>query len=268
MSVLLIRSFIATFLMFGVWFIFNHTLDGTVWQGMTLSKSALTAEYCEFNDTSQFFHQRMNTYSNLAYFFFGTIILQIAYSDYQRSSKFPQNHLYHFPALSALTGFCFIYLSFGSAFFHASLTWLGQRVDMNGTYSITLALIGIGLYHVRWKMNTSERLKLIWIIVLVGIILAFYKIHLWVSSGILVPLLILFTMILTGIHYFQNQNRKYLIIWVISFLLIVVAVKIRTMDVQKINCNPTSLLQGHSVWHFLTALSSFCSYAFYRFDKK
>lgn len=34
---------------------------------------------------------------------------------------------------------------------------------------------------------------------------------------------------------------------------------------QKVGCDPYSLLQGHALWHVLTGLSSFCSYAFFRF---
>jgi hypothetical protein len=259
------NSTIATAIMFLIWMGFNQILDGSIWQGMTLSKSALTVEYCEFNNPDRFFHQSMNTYSNLVYFFLGILVCQIAWEDYKNTNF--QNHLANFPLLSALMGLCFIYLGFGSAFFHASLTWAGQRVDMNGTYSVTLTLVGIGLYHVLHKINFTERAKKIWIITMGVIILSFYQVHLLVSSSILVPILILLMMIFMGINYFQFPKQRYTVLGVLSFVLIIVAVKIRTMDVQKINCDPHSLYQGHSVWHLLTGLSSFCTYAFFRFYK-
>jgi hypothetical protein len=261
----IIISLFSTILMFVVWIGFNHILDGSIWEGMILSKSALTVEYCEFNHTEKFFHQSMNTYSNLVYFFLGILICQIAWEDYKNRNF--QNRLANFPLLSALMGFCFIYLGFGSAFFHASLTWAGQRVDMNGTYSVTLTLVGIGLYQVLHKINFTEQAKKIWIITMVLIILSFYQVHLLISSSILVPVLILLMMIFMGINYFQFPKQRYIILGILSFVLIVVAVKIRTMDVQKINCDPHSLYQGHSVWHLLTGLSSFCTYAFFRFWK-
>jgi Ceramidase len=262
---LLIRSFIATVTMLLIWFGFNQILDESIWQGMTLSKSALTVEYCEFNNPDRFFHQSMNTYSNLVYFFLGVLICQIAWEDYKNRNF--QNRLANFPLLSALMGFCFIYLGIGSAFFHASLTWAGQRVDMNGTYSVTLTLVGIGLYHVLHKINFSEQAKKIWIITMVLIILSFYQIHLLISSSILVPVLILLMMVFMGINYFQFPKQRYILVGILSFVLIIIAVKIRTMDVQKINCDPHSWYQGHSVWHLLTGLSSFCTYAFFRFNK-
>ncbi|MFB0946202.1 MAG: hypothetical protein QMB24_08670 [Spirosomataceae bacterium] len=87
---------------------------------MTLSKSALTAEYCEFNNPEALFHQNINTYSNLIYFFLGMAIILFANSDFNKTNS--QNRLRTFPGLSILLGSCFIYLSFGSAFFHTSLT--------------------------------------------------------------------------------------------------------------------------------------------------
>jgi hypothetical protein len=265
MQKILIRSALATAIMLLIWIVFNQILDGSIWQGMTLSKSALTVEYCEFNNPDRFFHQSMNTYSNLVYFFLGILVCLIAWEDYKNRNF--QNRLANFPLLSALMGLCFIYLGFGSAFFHASLTWAGQRVDMNGTYSVTLTLVGIGLYHVLHKINFTERAKKIWIITMVFIFLSFYQVHLLVSSSILVPILILLMMIFMGINYFQFPKQRYIILGVLSFVLIIVAVKIRTMDVQKINCDPHSLYQGHSVWHLMTGLSSFCTYAFFRFYK-
>ena len=266
MQRLFIRSTVITAIMLVVWIGLNQFLDGNVWQGMTLSKSASTVEYCEFNNPDRFFHQSMNTYSNLVYFFLGILICQIAWQDYKSMSF--QNRLANFPLLSALMGVCFIYLSFGSAFFHASLTWAGQRADMNGTYSITLTLVGIGLYHVLHRINFSEQAKKIWIIVMVVIILSFYQVHLLISSSILVPVLILLMLLLIVINYFQFPKQRYLSLGVLSLVLIIIAVKIRTMDVQKINCDPHSFYQGHSVWHLLTGLSSFCNYAFFRFWKK
>jgi len=249
-----------------IWISLNQILDGSIWDGMTLSKSALTVEYCEFNHPDKFFHQSVNTYSNLIYFFLGVLICQIAWEDNKcRSLQYP---LANFPLLSALMGFCFIYLSFGSAFFHASLTWASQRVDMNGTYSITLTLLSIGIYHVFYKINLTERAKKVWIALMVAIILAFYKIHLLISSAVLIPILILMMLIFMGINYFQFPHKQRIILGVLSLLLIIIATKIRIMDVQKINCDPYSYYQGHSVWHLLTGISSFCNYAFFRFWKK
>jgi hypothetical protein len=271
---LLLRSGFYSFLMLLIWGLFNTImLNGSVWEGMRPSLSATKydgkGEYCEFNHVDKLFHQPMNTYSNIAYFFFGVLILLWAWEDYKKRGQNTLNRLQQFPLLSALMGFCFVYLSFGSAFFHASLTWAGQRVDMNGTYSISLALLSIGLYHVLYKIDFSYRAKNSWIMALVVLILAFYPIHLMVSSSILLPVLIVLNLVLISINYVQFKQQRS-ILWVIfSLILLVIAVKIRSIDAaqEKIGCDPYSLYQGHAVWHLLTALSSFCSYAFFRFTK-
>ena len=248
-----------------VWIGLDIAMDGTVWVGMTLSKSALTAEYCEFNRVTRFFHQPMNTYSNLAYFFWGVVILLIARHDCQHQGQLSQNRLEKFPQLSVLMGICFVYLGIGSAFFHASLTYAGQRVDMNGTYGIMISLAGIALYHVFYRIRLVGIQKIAWVMCMIAIIGAFYWLSLLVSSSLLVPALILLLNGLMVVNYFQFRKERSLLLIVVSLVLIVAAIKIRTLDVQKVNCDPHSFIQGHAIWHFLTALSSFCSYAFFRF---
>lgn len=264
----LIRSILITLGMLAVWWGLDSFFNGSVWDGMVISKSALTVEYCEFNDVARFFHQRMNTYSNLAYFFFGVLILQIAYDDYKNEGIRRQNRLESFPMLSALMGICFVYLSFGSAFFHASLTWAGQRVDMNGTYGITLVLVNIGLYHVLHKVRFTPLAKAICAGLLVVLIALFLKIALLIPSSRLLPGLILALLIFVAINYIQFRKKRSGLLAIASLVLMVVAVRFRTLDVQKIGCDPHSLIQGHSIWHLLTALSSVCSYSFFRYTKQ
>lgn len=260
---LTLRAGVLTLAMVGVFFLLNTLLDGSVWEGMTVSKSALTVEYCEFNDVRRFFHQPMNTYSNLVYFFFGVVVWGIGWEDRRQPGRAPLNRLQHFPALSLLTGACFIYLSVGSAFFHASLTWVGQRVDMNGTYGLSLTLLSIAAYHVFHRVRLSVRGQRVAIGVLVGVILLFYQVHLWVPSRVLLPVLILLTWAGVLTHYVQFRRTRFLWLGVLSFVLIGLALHIRALDMQKVGCDPHSPFQGHSLWHLLAGLSSFCTYAFF-----
>ncbi len=262
---LIFQSLAITFAMLLVWIFLNSVLAGNVWEGMEVSKSALTVEYCEFNDTSKLFHQSINTYSNLVYFFFGILICLIAKQDYDNQELNSKNRLANFPELSFLIGISFIYLSFGSAFFHASLTWIGQRVDMNGTYSLSISILLIALYQVFHKIELSKTTKRSLLIFAVILIISFYQIALFVSSSIILPIFILSAWILITVNYFQFSKERSLTIALLSIISIVIALKIRTMDVQKINCDPYSIYQGHSLWHFLAGFSSFCSYAFFRF---
>ncbi|GHB67531.1 ceramidase domain-containing protein [Persicitalea jodogahamensis] len=259
-------AYTATLLL--VYFLLDTFLDGSVWDGMVLSKSALTGEYCEYNEVQRFFHQHINTYSNLAYFFVGTFICALAWQDNMNQSDTTLNWLQKFPMLSFLMGGSFIYLSLGSSFFHASLTWAGQHVDMNGTYSISISLLFIAVYHVFHEISWSATVKKATIVAALLVIVSFYEIHLLVSSGILLPVMILLIWIFTAINYFQFRKERSIILAFLGLALIVIALQIRILDVQKVDCDPHSVFQGHAFWHVLTALSSFCSYAFFRFTSK
>jgi hypothetical protein len=257
-------SLTATICLLFIFFLLNTTFDGSIWDGMQISKSALTVEYCELNRTQDLFHQSMNTYSNLVYFFLGCIVLQTALLDRKHKQADTANPLQQFPILSSLFGCCLVYLCFGSAFFHASLTWVGQRVDMNATYSLCITLLAISLYRLFHRHFISEKLKGIYIAAIILIIVIFVQVHLIIPSITLLPLLIISVITTTIINVSKNKNAYPLTLALLSFLLMGGAIILRTLDVQKIGCDPTSIYQGHSLWHIFTGMSGFLLYWFYR----
>ena len=255
-------SLLATLGMALLWWIFEQLTPPDLWQGMKLSKSAFEREYCEFNNPLSSFHQVMNTFSNLTYFFFGFLALQIGLHDRGREST---NRLSMFPELSLFCGGVFIYLAFGSAFFHASLTQVSQYVDMNGTYGLTFMLIVLGLNDVI-KFNFQSHAGLI-LILLTLAVLSFYGWYFLIPSSRLMPLMFLISILLSLVSLFKSWNWFRMILLVSSILILFFAIKIRTDDVMKLRCDPFSIWQGHAFWHLLTGLSSFMTYAFYRFRK-
>ena len=244
----------------------NLHFDGSIWQTMQQSKSALTAEYCELDHYAHFFRQSINTYSNLAYFFLGMIAVLISF--YDKTDKIENKNLVQqFPFISCFFGVCLIYLSIGSAFFHASLTWIGQRIDMNATYSICIVLIGISYYRLLIKENASNQFKRIFVGCLFLIVILFIQVHLLISSLYLLPFLILLIICGTVLNYLQNKPNFNISFAILSLLLMIGAFILRTMDVQKIACDPTSVYQGHALWHFFTGMSAFLLYWFYRSER-
>lgn len=266
-KIMLVRAFAVTGVMWGCWGILDFFLDAEIWNGMKISQSAIQVEYCEFNHPDRIFHQPINTYSNLVYFFLGLIVLQWGLKDLKSKRIEIQNSVIRFPYVSMLAGICLMYLGIGSAFFHASLTYLGQRVDMNGTYGITLVLIATGLMNISLRKKISKTTQIAITVFLILIILTFYFIAPMVSSAVLLPAMFFVLLALVLINYFQYRRQKYLMLGLLGFVLLVFAIKIRTLDVQKINCDPFSIWQGHAFWHFLTALSSFLTYLFFRLTK-
>jgi hypothetical protein len=263
-SQILRNALLGTGLLFGIALALDYSLDSSVWEGMVVSQSALTVEYCEFNHPERFFHQPVNTYSNLIYFFYGMVVFQLGWKDWKAFTNREANTVRKFPYLSLLLAANFIYLSIGSAFFHSSLTWMGQRMDMNATYGLTLSLIGIGLVQVSVKKELSSRMQLGIVGGLLLLIASFLPLALQISSSILLPSLFLFLLVLGIINYFQYSAQRIPVLGGLSFILLAVAIQIRALDVAKVNCDPMSIWQGHALWHLLTATSSLCMYFYFQ----
>ena len=263
-SQILRNALLGTGILFGIALALDYSLDSSVWEGMVVSQSALTVEYCEFNHPERFFHQPVNTYSNLIYFFYGMVVFQLGWKDWKAFTNREANTVRKFPYLSLLLAANFIYLSIGSAFFHSSLTWMGQRMDMNATYGLTLSLIGIGLVQVSVKKELSSRMQFGIVGGLLLLIAFFLPLALQISSSILLPSLFLILLVLGIINYFQYPAQRIPVLGGLSFILLAVAIQIRTLDVAKVNCDPMSIWQGHALWHLLTATSSLCMYFYFR----
>ena len=234
---------------------------------MVVSKSALTVEYCEFNHPDRFFHQPINTYSNLIYFFYGLVVFQLALKDINGLVSVRANTVVNYPYLSLLLAANFIYLSIGSAFFHSSLTWIGQRVDMNATYGLTLSLICIGLVVTIVKKDLSSRMQLIIVASMLLLTVLFLPLALQISSSLLLPSLFLLLVALATLNYLINRSQRFPLLGILGVVLLVVAIQIRALDVDKVNCDPYSIWQGHAGWHLLTATSSLCLYFYFRIVK-
>ena len=258
------NGLLGTGLLLGIALSLDFVLDSSVWTGMKVSHSAVTVEYCEFNHPERLFHQPINTYSNLIYFFYGLLVFQLALKDLKLVEVKGVNSIRCSPYLSILLAANFIYLSFGSAFFHSSLTWIGQRVDMNATYGLTLSLICIGLVQVLVKKELTKQIQVGLVVGMLLLIAGFLPLALQISSSILLPSLFLILLVLGIINYLQYPSQRSPLLGLLSFVLLAVAIQIRSMDVAKINCDPMSIWQGHALWHFLTATSSLCMYLYFR----
>lgn len=258
------NGLLGTGLLLGIALSLDFVLDSSVWTGMKVSQSAVTVEYCEFNHPERLFHQPINTYSNLIYFFYGLLVFQLALKDLKLVELKGVNSIRSSPYLSILLAANFIYLSFGSAFFHSSLTWIGQRIDMNATYGLTLSLICIGFVQVLVKKQLTKQIQVGLVVGMLLLIAGFLPLALQISSSILLPSLFLILLVLGIINYFQYPAQRIPPLGLLSFVLLAVAIQIRSMDVAKINCDPMSIWQGHALWHFLTATSSLCMYLYFR----
>lgn len=139
----------------------------------------------------------------------------------------------------------------GSAFYHASLTFVGQVLDVSGMYLVATFI----LFH-----RLGPRLSLS----PVGGALGFTLVNAALMAGqVTTPAMrrpvfaVVLTLALIVEWRASRAGRRWL---GAGTLVMLVAFLFWVLDQQRLLCAPDSLLQGHAVWHLLGALASACLY--------
>ena len=85
------------------------------------------------------------------------------------------------------------------------------------------------------------------------------------ASSIVLPLLIIMAYTVAGIDrcYYPHRNMEPRLL-ILSFIVLLVGVACRVMDVKKQFSTPTSVFQGHSFWHLFTSLALYYMYSYQR----
>ena len=133
---------------------------------------------------------------------------------------------------------------------------------------LSLSLICIGMVQVVVKKELSKQIQIATVLGMLLLIVGFLPLALQISSAILLPALFLALLLLGIGNYVQYRSLRSPLLLILSFVLLAIAIQVRTLDVAKINCDPLSIWQGHALWHFLTATSSLCMYFYFRSVKK
>jgi hypothetical protein len=204
------------------------------------------------------FRTPANTFSNLGYVFVGLYIIAYALWDYRRSVSPNAPYALRRPPLMIYFGFVCICLGFGSAFMHASLTGTGGWYDIFAMFGSLVAIIALHLG--RWLPDiTLGKLRLpIWP-VLIGIAAptsyALAEVHGRFSDIQIMTGLILTIILCFGVDLFRGRTRiqhRWHLLAVSSFLL---AFGIWNLTNANRFTSPDGWLQGHAIWHVLTACS-------------
>lgn len=111
-----------------LWWVTQAAGERNVWDGWRGSQELLSPGYRERIYASGIFRTRANTWSNLAYIVVGLYGIALGCRD--RRQPHGDAYLIRTPALSLAFGGACCVLGFGSGFFHASLTLIGQQFDV------------------------------------------------------------------------------------------------------------------------------------------
>jgi len=231
------------------------------WDGWEEGRDLRSPGYAERVRIDRPIRTRANTLSNLAYVTVGLYACGLASVDRRRAREPgvpPAGTLVAHPALSALFGLAAVWLGLASGLFHASLSRAGQRLDVAAMPLPLLAVLLVGLVRVLPPRLGPRGVGPATVPTLVALALvAEWALWRWKWSIPGMPVLagaiggVCLAAVLEQILLPRRLDAR----WLAAALgLLVVAWACRTWDVAgTFPGGPDTWLQGHAVWHVLTA---------------
>lgn len=147
-----------------------------------------------------------------------------------------------------------VLVGLGSALYHASLTFVGQVIDVSGMYLVATFIL-LHRLGPRWKVSPF------WSVL--GFALANAAL---MTAQVTTPSLrrVLFGALLVTALVVEWRSLRAGRTWLaMGSGLMALAFAIWVVDWKRWLCEPGSLLQGHALWHLLGAFASACLYRSY-----
>ena len=249
------RSFSATlfpiilaFLMVGLTIIVLLSLPAGIWESWRPATCMKTGCFCEYSDTGRPIRQTANSISSLGFVFSGALMMTRG----PAKKRLPYSY-------SLIMGISSMVVGLGSAFYHASLTFLGQFFDVFGMFLIAAFMLVYAWERI-WKLRLVTTLSLY---------LALNLLFSWLQITIPETLRLAFAMVLLLAlvfeSYFLTRTKPQIEIrWLrLATTSVAAAYLIWILDNTHILCLEHSLLQGHAVWHVLDAVAVWMMYRYY-----
>ncbi|MDZ7343183.1 MAG: ceramidase, partial [candidate division KSB1 bacterium] len=195
--------------------------------------------------------------------FIGLLVLGNVHRDLAGKNRQPAlNPMTRSLAYAAVYGGALVLIGVGSAFYHASLTFVGQFCDVMGMYLLASFML---LYSLSRQSLISQR-QFVLFYLLLNLVLGYFLIEApelrrYLFGGLIVATLVIENRIRPQKP--RRENEKFLRAAVVVLLS---GFFIWVLDITKVLCAPNSWLQGHAIWHLLGALASGFLYLYYRAD--
>lgn len=190
-----------------------------------------------------------NTWSNLAYIIIAVLIFLSARKSRSQSIKW--------------IPYAFLIMGVGSFFYHAANFYIAQIFDFVGMYFLVHWFIALNL--MRAKLATPKKATIFYINFMILNVLA---LHIMYLVNIKFQVLIAIAGVLVVATEWAARKKGSLPrknYWlVIGVLVIVVGEVFSLLDLSRTWCDPTNhFVQGHSIWHILSAIGLFFAYKHY-----
>jgi hypothetical protein len=156
--------------------------------------------------------------------------------------------------LTRAVGVVLVALGVGSFWYHGTLTLLGQVLDVQGMYVLGMLIVVAALV----RRGVLGPRAAVWVYVLACIALAAAQVVAPESRRVLFALVLVPGIVLealpgtTGVPVRSSATRPFRL----GVVLLVLAYVVWVLDNTGVVCWPTSVFQGHGVWHVLTAVAA------------
>lgn len=226
-------------------------MSASFWSGFEPATCMPDACFCEAIRDG-FVRQPANTWSNLAFCVAG---LWMGREWLARRGQ---------GGFEALEGACFALAVFlvgvTSGVYHASLTFFGQFLDVQSMYLLVLAAFAVNVDALR--PGAPRRFLAVYLAlnVALGVLLVTVPVARRYAFGLVIGAVLVTEVLL---------RRRGLRDWSLRPLLAAALVQgtafaIWIVDTKRLACDPTSLVQGHAIWHVLGAVAAFLLWRYYR----
>jgi len=223
-------------------------LPADIWVDWEPASCLATGCFCESASAHSPIRQTANTFSSLAFVFSGALAMTRS----KKTRRMP--YVY-----SVLMGLSIMIIGVGSAFYHASLTFIGQFFDVFGMFLLAAFMLVYSWERI-WDLRRTTTF---------GLYLALNFFLSWLQ--IVVPdarryaFAIVLIVALLFEYYFRLKAKLQIEVrWLrLGIVLLTVAYFIWVLDNTRLVCFENSLLQGHALWHILGAVSVFFLYRYY-----
>lgn len=210
-----------------------------VWDSWTPASCLPDACFCEAVGAGPV-RQPINAWSSLA---FVPVGLWAAFGAGRGSGGYG-------PAHRTAWGVGLVLVGLGSAFYHASLTYLGQFFDVLGMHIVALAMLGFAVERWRrtWLVGTW-RVAAPALLATSALLWWLPATRRWLFAALLVVAL--------GVEALVARRDRSSTGWLMAGTAgFAVAFAVWVADHEGVWCSPSSPLQGHAVWHVLGAASA------------
>lgn len=224
------------------------SLPANTWTDWGPATCLTTGCFCESADSHNPIRQIANAVSSLAFVFSGMLVMV------RRAgvSRLPFGY-------SVIIGISSLIIGVGSAFYHASLTFIGQFFDVFGMFLLAAFLLVYALERM-WNLRLATTLSLYLIF---NLILSWLQIAIPETRRYAFAIVLIAALILE--YYYRVKSKPQIEVrWLrLGMSLLTVAYIIWILDNTRLVCFETSLIQGHAIWHILGAVSVLFLHRYY-----